>query len=176
MTDIRNVMILDQDEIERALAREVALRTGVPEVCICGHAARAHSSNARADNLLHRSFREAGQDRCMPGRMACPCEGYRGVVRADSVRGFLYRTTGAYGSHALSKGIANALGKGLKVEPLGVWSCDMCGGLDKVGPVPVTRAGRESYEPQPKNFLLCAVCVERLRLGTLFTGITPAQS
>ena len=159
---------INPEEVAASLERDKADRKGDPRVCACGHGARSHSSHALRSNILQQSLREAGEDRCLPNRQTCPCDGFRAVLTTGDIRLFRYRTSGAYNDHALAKGIRSAIEKGVAVSPISEWRCDFCTRTDSVGAVPVNKYGKEVSEPGLKNFLMCPEHVRLLRVGELF--------
>lgn len=164
-------MLFDAEAVQAEMNRQKSARVANPDICICGHSARSHSSHARLENLIHEAFRAQGVTRCLPGRQTCPCVEFNGVLRVSDVRGFICKTTGPYSAHALTKGILGLTAKGGQAEMIGVWSCSGCGSQEKVGPVAITQTGKESLEPSPINYMLCVDCLVRLRVGTLFTDV-----
>lgn len=168
MGDILDGMMLTPALVEQSIREAKEGRGRNPEVCICGHPARSHSSKAKMDSPVHRAFKDLGVEKCFPARQQCPCIGFRGVVKSSDVRLFVFKTTGSYERHALFKGIFTAREKGLELEKIGDWNCDTCGSTERVGPVPVDNSKREAAGPTPRTFLLCAECVEKLRRGELF--------
>jgi hypothetical protein len=171
--DLLAKMGITPEEVQAAVEKSKNERKADPRVCACGHGARSHSSNARRENLLQMSLKENGEDRCIPGRQACLCSGFREVVNTDDIRIFKFRTTGAYDLHAISKGIAKCVTTGVRVEASIPWQCDFCDRTDSVGMVPITKAAKEAEAPGYKNFLMCPEHVRLLRVGELFTKVTP---
>ena len=173
MTDIRNNMIFDEAEIEVSLAKSKVSKAD-PRICVCGHNARSHASQGVEDSPLRDLFESRGVEACSPARQTCPCNAFRAVAESDNVRLFIFKTTGAYNSHALNKGISAAIKKGVDVRQIGDWACDACQrtlAVDnvKVGPVPLDSRQREVFAPGEYNLLLCGDCATLLRRGELFS-------
>lgn len=161
-------LIYDAEEIEKGLAKNKAARSSDPRICACGHNARSHASQAANDSPLRALYDARGLETCNPGRMTCPCKSFDAVAECSDVRLFLFKTTGAYSGHALSRGIKQAIDKGVEVKPIGDWNCRACGSsAGGVGPVPITEK-REVEGPGDFTLLLCAGCVDLLRRGQLF--------
>lgn len=162
-------MIFDEEAVNASNAAAKAARIGDRRICICGHNARSHASQAGEDSPLHDLFAARGTETCTPGRQQCPCKEFRAVAETSNVRLFIFKSSGSYANHALTKGIAQAKTKGASVGPIGDWSCDSCKRLDvPVGPVGLNTVKRETNNPAEYNLLLCGDCVTSLRLGTLF--------
>jgi len=155
-------MGLSATQLASVAAQSEISGAGDRRICICGHGARSHSSQALSDNPTHKSFRESGRDQCLPGRMECPCGGFRGVVEVEDPRVFIFRTRGPMGQHALVRGLAASLVRGKTVSEVD-WACDTCGATHAVTPVAVSRSGQIAFEPSRDNRLLCADC--RIGLG-----------
>ena len=165
-------MILDPEAIAASLAKSKAERTPDRRICTCGHNARSHASQAVDGSPLNDLFKARGVETCTPGRQQCPCQVFEGVATCSDVRLFVFKTSGAFADHALTKGVQAAMTKGLNPQPVGDWTCRSCkrGQVEgvPVGPVPISAQRRELAGPAPYNLLLCSDCVELLRRGTLF--------
>lgn len=129
-------------------------------VCLCGHSARAHSSESVS------ATRDTTRFTCTFGRMVCPCTSFQHVLTATPVRGFSFKTTGPGEAHALKKGIRKAKSMGSRIDWVGVPACAVCGavGVDLI-PTAVTRAGVVLDRPSAHNILLCADDLSAFRLN-----------
>lgn len=167
-------LVDDSENANQALEEERAKRSPDPRICICGHNARSHGSQAVKGSESHKLFELRGIESCAPGRQECPCVGFREVAKCDNVRLFIFKTNGSYAKHALYKGIQQALAKGVDITQTGEWNCDAClGGAAEgksVGPVPVNDLRQETDGPAPHTLLLCSECLSALRRGTLFAS------
>jgi len=164
-------MDLDPVAVKKSLATEKAKRSSDPRICICGHNARSHGSQA-VSGFGYDLFQSRGKEMCSAGRQACPCTQFEAVATCADVRIFIFKTTGQGNDHALNKGIIAAQERGKAVAPIGVWTCKACGqGAAEgktVGPVPISLARQEVQRPGEVNMLLCGECLAALRAGTLF--------
>jgi len=164
---------LDPEEVRKSIMQTAEDRKNNPEICICGHAARAHTSHAKSTSAVHATFRNRGEEKCFPLRQMCPCTEFRAVVKTRDTRNFTFKTTGAYNGHALFKGILHSIDKASSVEPIPAtgWVCDSCGSTENVGPVPINSDKMVAEEPTQRNYLLCEACYKRAIEGTLFTSV-----
>jgi hypothetical protein len=164
-------MEIDPVAVKKSLEAEKSRRTSDPRICICGHNARSHGSQA-VSGIGFELFQSRGKEMCSAGRQACPCIQFEAVATCSDVRVFIFKTTGFGNNHALSKGILAAQERGKQVAPIGDWVCKACGeGAAEgktVGPVPIDLAKREVLRPGEINALLCGECLVSLRAGTLF--------
>ena len=171
--DIFDLMPTTAEETEAAKEQSRKERKGDQRVCLCGHGARSHSEHALPGSPIHDSLREQGISRCIPARQECGCTAFEGAVTAQDVRLFIYKNTGPYANHPLTKGIDASIRKGHTVEPIGEWVCVSCkkGKADgvTVGPVGLTTALTIATNgaDAARNFLMCATCLENVRLGAL---------
>ena len=135
--------------LEEAVEKDNLLRQKPPErdgrICLCGHPTSRHTI---ANGLVF----------CKPTRMECPCKKVRAVVESSDVRPFLRKTEGSGPMHALGRGLAAAITKGLDVAWLIEKKCDRCGTEGPVAPVPVTQRGISTSSATGFDALLCAVC------------------
>lgn len=133
--------------LDDALAADAQLITRSPRdprICICGHPAGRHS------DLYVMS--------CKPSAMSCPCKGLRVVLESDDVRPFLRKTEGAGPLHALGRGMAAAMKKGIKFWWTVPIMCDRCKTEGPVSPVAVSQRGISMSEATGYDALLCASC------------------
>jgi len=135
--------------LEEALAADAALISRPAErdgrVCVCGHPVARHTQ-------------VSGLTFCKPTRMECPCKSVRTVLESDDVRPFLRKTEGAGALHALGRGIAAAVSKGIKVNWVDKLVCDRCKAETKLSPVPVTQRGIAVNHATGFDALLCEEC------------------
>lgn len=164
-------MEIDPEAVQASLDKEKKRRSADPRICVCGHNARSHGSQAVVGGLVE-LFNQSGKEMCSAGRQACPCIGFEAVATCADVRIFIFKTTGSYAGHALQKGILAAQKRGKDVAPIGDWVCKSCGdGAPEgktVGPVAIGLGRTEVERPAEVNMLLCQDCVYKLRVGTLF--------
>lgn len=133
----------EAQKVDAELKKPVSNRDS--RVCACGHPMARHT------NL-------SGMVYCKPTRMECPCKTMRPVIEADDVRPFLRKTGGAGPMHALGRGLAAAMEKGISVRWLIEMKCDRCQKPGPVSPVPVTQRGIAVPDATGYDALLCADC------------------
>ena len=135
--------------LDEALEADIEMRSRPAErdarVCLCGHPMARHTQIS-------------GLVICKPTRMGCPCKKARAVLESDDVRPFLRKTGGAGVQHALGRGLAAAVDKGIKVKWIVDMKCDRCQKEGQVSPVPVTQRGFATFEATGYDALLCSVC------------------
>jgi len=135
--------------LDEAIEKDNELRQKPVErdgrICVCGHPAARHT---QVSGLVF----------CKPTRMECPCKKLRSVIESSDVRPFLRKTEGSGPMHALGRGLAAAITKGLDV----VWTiekkCDRCGAEGPISPVPVTQRGISTNAATGFDALLCGEC------------------
>ena len=135
--------------LEEATKADDKLRTR-PEkrdgrICLCGHPVGRHLVTA-------------GVTLCKPTRMECPCKKVRPVIDSDDVRPFLRKTEGAGVEHALGRGMAAAMNKGIEFRWIVDMECDRCHRQAPLSPVPVSQAGYSSHSATGYDALLCGEC------------------
>jgi hypothetical protein len=135
------------DEAEEALAVQ-AVNKRDRRICACGHAVSAHQNDVVVT--------------CQTSKMYCPCKVIRPVVETQDCRLFIRKTTGAGANHALSLGIASAIGRGHEVVWIVEQRCDRCKKEGPVSPVPVTHEGFARTEATGYDALLCRSCRENV--------------
>jgi hypothetical protein len=135
--------------LEEALEEDEKLRQRPAErdgrICLCGHPVSRHTV---VNGLVF----------CKPTRMECPCKKVRAVIDTNDVRPFLRKTEGSGPMHALGRGLAAAITKGLDVVWLVEKKCDRCGTEGPVAPVPVTQRGGATRSATGFDALLCQAC------------------
>ena len=114
-------------------------------VCLCGHAVSRHTEIA-------------GIAMCKPSKMECSCKKMRPVLRVTDLRVFLRKTDGSGPMHALGRGMATAVARGVGIEWLVEAKCDRCGAEGPMSPVAVTQAGHAASHDTGYNALLCGEC------------------
>jgi len=118
-------------------------------ICACGHPAMRHTITS-------------GIVYCKPTRMECKCKVLKVVLDSDDVRPFLRKTEGAGAMHALGRGMAAAVKKGINfkwtIDPV----CERCKKPGPVSPVPVTQNGISVSHATGYDALLCAPCREEV--------------
>jgi hypothetical protein len=106
--------------------------------------------------------REAGSIRCQAGKTPCECQKFLYVLRATDIRSFIQKTTGPGKEHALAKGIASTLERGIRVEWREDIACFYCGKAPvEVGaliPIPYNERGGEAFRSTVENRLHCEGC------------------
>jgi hypothetical protein len=134
--------------LEEALKIDAELTSRKPRdgrICSCGHAAARHDVTS-------------GVVYCKPSRLECNCRALKVVLESDDVRPFLRKTEGAGALHALGRGTAAALKKGIHFEWVIEPVCERCKTPGPISPVPVTKNGIAAREDTGYNVLLCATC------------------
>jgi len=132
-------------------------------VCVCGHAAGAHfpSKGSPDDRGDIASYAE-GEVACQAGKTPCACEKFQYVLTISDVRSFIQKTTGPGEEHALAKGLASSLGRGIFPEWREDIACFWCGKHPaEVGtliPIAYNERGVEAFRPTKVNRLHCASC------------------
>ena len=116
------------------------------QICVCGHPIRRHGKNLR------------GELYCHPNALYCPCKEQRAVLTAQDTRVFLRKTSGGAMLHALTRGLATCVERGIEVEWLISMTCDKCKTETKVVPVPVHQNGAIANDDTGHNALLCNNC------------------
>ncbi len=118
-------------------------------ICICGHPAGRHSEYA-------------GRVSCTPTRMVCPCRLMVPVIEVADTRPFLRKTQGYGSAHALMSGLSGLIEKGRDWDWLpGFPVCTKCDAEGvSVYPIAIDPSGRPSIQPEARNVLLCASCVQ----------------
>lgn len=127
------------------------VRNTSKEICVCGHPTRRHKPNSR------------GEIKCVPNAMICKCKEPRPVLKAQDIRPFLRKTTGGGLLHALARGLATCVERGLEIEWLIPMACDKCHTETKVVPTPVNQNGTIANDETGYNALLCQTC--RTQIG-----------
>lgn len=143
------------EQVEKATAKPSVPKKD-PRICVCGHPARAHSSEGVTADAVEK--RKYNQHVCRYARMACPCAKFIEVVKCDDVRLFTFRTSGIDANHALFKGVSRAKEKDVEFEwsDLSLTACVECG--ITTGPrhiVALNDRGRVSRDPGAFNVFLC---------------------
>jgi len=136
--------------IEEALEVDEQLRESRKvkdrRICICGHA-------------MGRHLTEYGINQCRPSALHCACKHVRPVLEAGDTRYFLRKTEGSASFHALGRGLAIAISKGIEVKWLIELACDRCKATNqKLIPVATTQTGVAVDRDTGFNSLLCESC------------------
>lgn len=132
-------------EADEKLRSRPAVRDG--RICVCGHPVGRHMIST-------------GITFCKPTRMECPCKKCRPVIESADVRPFLRKTEGSGRSHALGRGMAAAMSKGIEFSWIVDMVCDRCEKAAPLSPVPVTQNGVAAQSATGYEALLCAECRE----------------
>jgi hypothetical protein len=126
-------------------------------ICICGHPAKCHTSEAGEASAVHFAMKASGRNKCFPGRQSCPCRKFVGVLIASDVRKFMHRTTGPGPGHALTKGIDSGAQSHISMSWTENAVCELCKRSDVVlTAVSLDNTLFESNDATPINYLLCA--------------------
>ena len=153
MSDEKNPFDYMDFTLDEALAADELLRSKPSErdgrICLCGHPVGRHTI-------------ATGITYCKPSRMECPCKSCRPVIESDDVRPFLRKTGGAGRQHALGRGMAAAMEKGIHFEWTIDMECDRCHEQGRLSPVPVTQNGTATQEATGFDALLCTSCREQV--------------
>lgn len=150
------------DDVERVLKAIEAGANGSPnrQVCVCGHAAAAHTDYASARSTTHNTLRDQGQKACTPGNGWCECQNFVWVLSCSDTRLFRHATKGPDEMHALRLGTISARSKHKTIEFNPDLKCFLCpegsGKGVRLYPLALTRSGYESRVPTQYNTLLCA--------------------
>lgn len=166
-TDTFGALDFGAEEVATAAAnRKINQRNG--GVCICGHAAGAHSHYAPAGHPDHEAALREGRSTCIPSKIKCDCLEYQQVILAEDLRQFRFSTKGPGIDHALAQGLAASLDKGKKTEwAPGVLQCVSCKQGPEVGvklsPVAYHPDRSEAYAGTSINVLICQECRDKTR-------------
>ena len=117
-------------------------------ICICGHSMGYHSDPRETFY---------GGSSCSAQKQSCPCKKSRPVLKTNGSKGFLYKTQGGAGLHALTQGIVRAMKDNKTVEWIEEPKCDRCGKGDVV-PCPVTQNGVIADKATGFDVFLCKDC------------------
>ena len=77
-------------------------------LCMCGHLARAHSSQSTRNDQTTLYYRNKGEEHCAYARMSCPCVRFTEAVTVDDPRVGTFKTVGPGPDHALQKAVVKA--------------------------------------------------------------------
>lgn len=155
------------EDINEAIRLAAEAATRVKEaarddrVCVCGHAAKAHTSESDSD--YHKEVARRGGFKCKPSVMVCPCVDFYPVLTSTNVRKFLYKTQEGQNLHALTRGIQACL-DGVKAGTIQVdWiegvRCAVCKRTDGAFiPIAVDMKGNEVDKPSPLNAIIHPEC------------------
>lgn len=147
----------DAEKVSEAI-KEPSVPRKDPRVCLCGHPARAHSTEGITD--LARGFASRGFNHCRFARMKCPCAGFVEIGTSSDVRVFTFKTAGPDKDHALLKGIKKAQDAGAEFEwtDLSKTACLKCGATSGARHiVALDSTGHVSPVPEAHNLFLCDV-------------------
>lgn len=156
------------EDVKQGAEARKNLRQRNGGVCICGHAAGAHSNYAPEGHPDHATAIYNGTSKCIPSRVVCACTEYHEVLIAEDLRQFRHSTKGPGIDHALALGLAASRDKDKKVEwKSGELVCFVCHqGPDEgvaVSPVAFLPNGAEANKTTDKNELVCHPCRDKIR-------------
>jgi hypothetical protein len=165
MKDAKNALAdfgIDISEI-----KEDRQRRGGPvdrRICSCGHAVARHRTPTDPPVAWVEGLTEGFP--CKPNGMDCRCKGPNPTLLVSDPRTFLRATTGEGAGHALIKGLST-MPEGSTYEWLQPLACFKCAaeGADKnIQPVPLTRAGKRTFnhKSEGSDRFLCMKCREEL--------------
>lgn len=158
---------ITQDEALASL-RSAQRHRRNPGVCVCGHAATAHTENVKPGvSAAHDAVRDAGHRTCAPSKHVCPCPGYVEALKTQDTRRFRYATRGPGGDHALMMGIMSAMTHGMSVDWNPDVCCSKCEASRMTAGVSLTiiaydKLWRESKTATDFNVFMCNTCREEV--------------
>lgn len=159
------ILGITQADVDRYLEKKKSGSRRDQRVCVCGHSAGSHfdlSGEERpVDNLA------VGEAGCQSGKVPCACNQFKWVLTMTNIRSFIQKTTGPDDQHALSKGLASSLARGLRPEwreGIRCFYCkrppEECGRLIAIA---YNERGGEAFRSTPVNQLHCQECRELIR-------------
>ncbi len=168
------VMGITQEDVDRFV--ETRKLKGVKRdarVCVCGHGANAHFSPTLGGPADIAEY-PAGSIHCQAGKTPCDCQQFVYVLRASDIRSFIQKTEGPGKDHALAKGIASTMNRGVKIEWRDDIACFYCGKPPKeVGaliPIAYNERGGEAFRTTTVNRLHCQGCRTAVKLQVAGNG------
>jgi hypothetical protein len=137
------------EEALRVDAELISRRPRDGRICACGHPMMRHTITS-------------GIVYCKPTRMDCMCKNAKPVIDSNDTRPFLRKTEGAGALHALGRGMASALKKGITFKWIDTPVCERCKTEGPVSPVPVTSNGVPMSHQTGYDVLLCMKCRQEI--------------
>lgn len=135
-------------------------------VCVCGHSGGAHfrTGIGGPGDISELPPRSVG---CQAGKVPCACNTFIYVLRCSDVRSFIQKTEGPDSEHALAKGIASTLGRGIQIEWHPNLACMKCekepSEVGVLAPVAYNERGFEATRSTDRNMLICEDCRADIR-------------
>lgn len=175
MTEVDDVLGLDLESVQRIQKTKKVRGRRDARVCVCGHAGGAHFMLPAGTGLSDDpTDLVKGATGCQAGKVPCACDHFLWVLTATDVRSFIQKTEGPGEEHALTKGVASSLARGVRPEWREGLTCFWCGEPpSKVGTliaIPYNERGGEAKRSTNENRLHCSNCralVQRQARGDL---------
>lgn len=159
------ILGITQADVDRYVTKKKAGTRRDQRVCVCGHSAGSHfdlSGEERPVDTLG-----IGEVGCQSGKVPCSCGEFKWVLTMPNIRSFIQKTTGPDHDHALAKGLASSMARGLKPEWREGIRCFYCKRppeeAGRLIPIAYNERGGEAFRSTPDNRLHCAECREAIR-------------
>lgn len=167
-SEVFNGLAITKEMAEAALIKAQRRRRN-GGVCICGHAATAHTEFVpEGTSGVHDAARLTPEGAtCAPSKHVCPCTKYQQVLEAKDVRRFRFATTGPGADHALMKGVVAAFQSEVDLWWDNDVECISCKlGMLTVGaqlaPVAYDKQWFEAKGPTDLNVMICVDCRDKI--------------
>lgn len=159
------ILGITQADVDRFVTKQKTKSRRDQRVCVCGHSAGSHFDVRAEDRPVDTLAK--GDVGCQSGKVPCQCNEFKWVLTMTNIRSFIQKTTGPDDQHALSKGLASSLARGLRPEwreGIRCFYCkrppEECGRLVAIA---YNERGGEAFRSTPDNRLHCQDCRESIR-------------